>query len=416
MSLLSETEPFIPISRFALLDALKSQTDEKFADDYPTFLTHLSAWRHLQYRKKLHHFKELYLPFSPDRDTLSILQYDAKTRAEMQQTLIQELSQVLEHANFSAITEEDLSEIFSTQSEYGLELKVDLSEFENVLLYARGSQIKTQERRTLKSLFLKKERYDVPIFQRLFLLLKLKPEATRLQELMAEHNINEKKAQKRLKKARDMLPEQISSDHIYLKIFKEIPQVDLEMLFPNTQVKLKPFDKLKLGVTAGGGTAGSIFGTITKLATAANPMTIAGLFIGLAAVIFRQVTKFFTQRTKYMMVLAQNLYFHNLANNRGVLTLMADRAEEEAIKENILLYHFLAHSESPLTREQVKQNIEAYMSENFQVKIDFDLEHSLKTLMSDGLVSEDTDGDLQALSPVEAISHIESLWINALSQ
>lgn len=416
MSSFSETEPFIPVSRFALLDALISQTDEKFADDYPIFLKYLASWRHQQYRKKLHHFKELYLPFSPDRDTLSILQYDAETRSKMQQTLINQLSQVLEQANFSAITEEDLSEIFSAQSEYGLELKVDLSEFENVLLYARGSKIKTQERRTLKSLLLKKESYEVPIFQRLFLLLKLKPETVRLQELMTEHNIDEKKAQKRLKKARDMLPEQISSDHIYLKIFKEIPQVDLEMLFPNTQVKLKSFDKLKLGVTAGGGTAGSIFGTITKLATAANPMTIAGLFVGLAAVIFRQVTKFFTQRTKYMMVLAQNLYFHNLANNRGVLTLMADRAEEEAIKENILLYHFLAHNEAPLAQSDVKKKIENYMSESFAVNIDFDVEHALKTLMNDGLVSENTDEKLQALPPIEAIAHIESLWKSALGK
>jgi hypothetical protein len=41
-------------------------------------------------------------------------------------------------------------------------------------------------------------------------------------------------------------------------------------------------------------------------------------------VIFRQVMSFFNTRNHYMMLLAQNLYFCSLANNRGALTLIAD--------------------------------------------------------------------------------------------
>ena len=43
-----------------------------------------------------------------------------------------------------------------------------------------------------------------------------------------------------------------------------------------------------------------------------------------------------------MMVLAQNLYFCSIANNHGALTLIADSAEEEDVKEDMLLYAFLA--------------------------------------------------------------------------
>ena len=83
-------------------------------------------------------------------------------------------------------------------------------------------------------------------------------------------------------------------------------------------------------------------GTATKILAATNPFTLAFGLLGFSAVVFRQVTKFFNTRNRYMMVLAQSLYFCSLANNRGALTLIADAAEEEDVKEDMLLYAFLA--------------------------------------------------------------------------
>ncbi len=406
-------ESFIPLSRFALIDLLTNQVDNSATDEYKQFFLALGALRHLHYRKKLQRFKELYLPFSPDRDTLQVLEYSDAQLADLKEELINELSALLTNANYSPVTEKDLERIFATQSVYGLQLKVDLSEFENVLLFSRGSGIEEKQKRTLKSFFLRKETVEIPVFQRLFLLLKLKPEAVRIKEIMGEESVGKKKAQKLLQKYRSMLPEKISNQSIYLKVFKHIPQIDLEMLFPNTQVKLKPFDKLKLGVTAGGGTAGSIVATITKLAAAANPMAIATIILGLAAVLFRQISKFFTQRTKYMMVLAQKLYFHNLANNRGVLTLMADRAEEEEIKECFLLYHFLNKHNVPQAREAVKSEIEVFIENKFGVAIDFDIENAVATLSSDGLLTEQSG--LSVLAPAEALERIKELWDSSLT-
>jgi len=410
-----QKEPFIPLSRFALIEQLTDLADNKFGDDYPHFLQHLAAWRHQYYRIKLQRFKELYLPFSPDRDTLKVLEYTPSELRSMQDELISELSTLLIQANYSRLTVQDIETIFAAKSAYGLELKVDLSEFEQVLLFSRGSAIEQHERRTLKSLFLKKESYEVPIFQRLFLLLKLKPEATRIKEIMAEHSVEEAKAEKLLKKYRDMLPDKISDDFIYLKTFKQIPQIDLEMLFPNTQVKLKVFDKIKLGVTAGGGTVGSVVGAVTKLAAAANPLAAGGILLGLIGVIFRQVKKFFTQKNKYMMVLAQKLYFHNLANNRGVLTLMTDRAEEEEIKESFLLYHFLASETDPQLPETIKANIEQYIENEFGARIDFDIKNPIQALSEDSLLLQHADNRISAINPADALTIVERLWKAAIS-
>lgn len=410
----STLETFIPISRFALKDCLTHPNFNQLGEEYPAYLNAFSTWQHQRYHKKLQYIKELYLPFSPDRDTLSILKYSTQEHKLMQQDLTQTLSALLEQANYCKITQDDLETIFAKASHYGLQLKVDLSEFDEVLLFSRGTTTKHETIRTLKSFFLRKENIDIPIFQRLFLLLKLKPRAERIKEIMDEQAINKEKADKLLTKYRKMLPEQMSSDLIYLKVFKQIPHIDLEMLFPNAEIKLKPLDKLKLTLTAGGGTVGSIIATLTKLAAATNPLAIAGLLLGLIGVIFRQITKFFTQRTKYMMILAQNLYFHNLANNRGALTLMTDRAEEEEIKECFLLYHFLAHQQTPQPRESLKHDIEKFIQQQFNVTIKFDIESPIKILINDGILKELSDNKLSVLPPKEALAKIDILWKNEL--
>ncbi len=412
MSSLSDFQPesFIPVSRFALLERLQEQSEITEAEQYAQFHHSLALWRHQYYRTSLHRLKELYLPFSPDRDTLRILSYDRETLQGMRHELIQELTCLLTRANYSPLTKADLRDIFSAQSAYGLQLNVELDEFENILLFSRGAGIETSQKRTANSLFLRKETVEIPVFQRLFLLLKLKPESIRIQEIMQQQSVTEEKARKLLRKYRDMLPERISSEHIYLKIFKQIPQIDLEMLFPNTQVKLRPFDKLKLGITAGGGTAGSIIGTVTKLAAAANPTAIAGVMLGLVAVIFRQVSKFFTQRTKYMMVLAQKLYFHNLANNRGVLTLMTDRAEEEDIKECFLLYHFLLQAQQPQSRQALKKTIENFVEQQFGVSICFNVDSPVAALKAGGILIEEPGSGLRVLPLKEAGYKVKDLW------
>ena len=333
-------ERFIPVSRFAILDRIGREDVWQPGEyqDAELLINYLAACRHLQYRDRLTRLKEAYLPFSPDRDTIQVLDFNLIQLEQKKKQLVEILRETVAQANYTEITPEEIIAYFKSKSPYALNLKVDLSEFDELLLYSRGSSIRTYYKRDWRWLFLRKRRTDEPIFQRLFLLLKLKPTSERLREITISDSCDEEKAQKILDKKRRNLPEHATSDHVYLKLFKNINKSDLEMLFPNTEVEFKMFDKIRLGVTAGGGTVASVAGTATKVLAATNPIALAGAIFGLLAVIFRQVMGFFNQRAKYMMVLAQNLYFHNLANNRGVLTLLSDRAEEEDVKDDRLLY------------------------------------------------------------------------------
>ena len=203
----------------------------------------------------------------------------------------------------------------------------------------------------------------------------------------------------------------MTSDYIYIKLFKNMPRSDVEMIFPNTKVRFRLFDKLKFGVTAGSGVGMGVFGTVGKIAIASNPYTLAAAVAGLGGVALRQATAFINQRTRYMVVLAQNLYFHAMADNRGVMTLLADRAAEEDIKEEMLLYGVLA-KERVNVRDlrQVDEAIEEYLKATFGIEVNFDVDDALQRLKAEGIVNELPDGTLETLPPREAALHIDKLW------
>jgi hypothetical protein len=187
------------------------------------------------------------------------------------------------------------------------------------------------------------------------------------------------------------------------------------MIFPNTRVKFRLFDKIKLGVTSGGAFGMGIAGTAGKIAAgglvATNPVALAGAVAGLGGVAFRQAMAFFNQRQRYMVVMAQNLYFHAMADNRGVMIKLASRAAEEDVKEEMLLNSVLA-KERANRRDlpAIDMAIEQYMLTSFGLNVDFDLEDALERLIRDGIVSEGADGTLHTLSPKEAALLIDAKW------
>jgi hypothetical protein len=410
-------ERFIPVSRYGLRARLVEMLVEGGGDahDWGRALDCLAAWRHQDHRKRLHDLLENYLPFSPDSDTAHLMELDQTQRDQAQRNFIAGIEQALAQANYIRLSRDDVQRLLAERSPYGLHLNVDLREFDEALLYYRGTGTILREEWNPWRLYLTKDRIEIPIFLRLFLLLKLKPEQTRIAEIMAATGATEARAARALHKARAHMPLGVSSNHIYVKMFKRIPQIDLEMLFPNTKVAFRPFDKLKLMVTAGGGTVAGVTGTATKLLAATNPFTLAFGVAGLSAVVFRQVMKFFNTRNRYMMVLAQNLYFCSLANNHGALTLISDRAEEEDVKEDMLLYAFLArHPAKYDALTAIKQDATAFLKERCGVSVDYDAEDALRRLLADGLVRSDADGNLTAIAPDDARAHLDTLWDRVL--
>lgn len=406
-------ETFIPVTRHALMDRLTTPQawPPGIAKEARRFFRYLDYWRRQQYNAQMLEIEQDYEPFSPDSDLLMTRRYTAEEKVALQRRVVEQMTRILEQANYRRIDPSAVELILTRESHYGLDLHVDFTAFEEVMIYYRGASTRRDQRRNFKK-FGRKEEFDVPIFQRLFLLFKLKPFEIRVREVMAQEKLSRKEAEKIVRKLRALLPAEVKEDNIYMKLFKNIPRSDIEMVFPNTVVKFRMMDKIKLGVTASGGLGMGVVGAAGKLAVvASNPIAAAGAVVSLGAVAARQVMSFMNQKQRYMVVMAQNLYFHSMADNRGVMIKLADRAAEEDVKEEMLLYAVLA-KETARRRDllAIDRAIEQWLKASFDIHVDFDLEDALDRLIADGIVSEGADGILRALPPREAALHLDAKW------
>jgi hypothetical protein len=409
-------EKFIPVTVHALIDRLADPAawPGGQAKSARKLFRYLDYWRRQQYGASLIDLLQTYEPFSPDTDLLITREFSEDERKAMQRRVVDQMAQLLTQANYVRIDPSHVELILTKESHYGLDLHVDFTAFEECLIFYRGASTKRDQRRRLRK-FYRKEEFDVPIFQRLFLLFKLKPFDVRVREVMVEQKLDRPEAERLVRKLRTLLPDSVKESNIYMKLFKNIPRSDVEMVFPNTRVKFRLFDKIKLGLTGGGALGAGVFGTAGKIAAgglaATNPVALAGAVAGLGGVAFRQAMNFVNQKNRYMVVMAQNLYFHSMADNRGVIIKLADRAAEEDVKEEMMLYSVLAKERARRSDlPAIDAAIEQYLVSSFGVNVDFDLEDALNRLIADGLVAERSDGVLETLPPREAALHLDKLW------
>ncbi|MBW9258740.1 MAG: DUF3754 domain-containing protein [Candidatus Thiodiazotropha sp. (ex. Lucinisca nassula)] len=111
---------------------------------------------------------------------------------------------------------------------------------------------------------------------------------------------------------------------------------------------------------------------------------------GFAALLWRQINKVFVQRTRYMASLAQNLYFNNLDNNMGAITYLVDQARQEEIKETLLAYG-LINLQKLNNSMELDSACEAWLMEQFDCTIDFDIEDGLKKLVEYKLIEQQNE-------------------------
>ena len=406
-------ETFLPITRAALIDRLTRPQAWPAGDAQAArrFFKYLSYWRQQQHNAAAVALDQTYELFNPDSDMLMTRQFNDSERYAMQKRVSARIRNLLQQANYRRLEPDEIELVLTQESHYGLDFHLDLEAFEELEVYFRGASSRKDQRRVFRKFF-RKEEFDVPIFQRLCILFKLKTVEQRVEEVMRARNIDRVKATKIVEKLRRLVPEGVSHQNIYLKLFKNMPRSDVEMIFPNTRVKFRLMDKIKLGATSSGAVGFGLITSAGKIALlATNPIGAIGAVAGFGGVAFRQLMSFVNTRQKYMVVMAQNLYFHALADNRGVIMTLADRAADEDAKEEMLLYSVLAKENvNRSDLHAVDKAIEQYLHKSFGVNVDFDLEDALGRLLKDGVATEAADGAIQVLDPTAASAHIDNKW------
>ena len=199
---------------------------------------------------------------------------------------------------------------------------------------------------------------------------------------------------------------------LHLKVFKDVVCEKLEHLLPDGKIKMSEYDKWFL---AGSVVVGSGVVAMRSLPILASyHLDWTWVVLGLAGLAgARAWAGYRNKRNKYLANLAATLYFKTVANNRGVLTLLADRAVDEEFKEAFLAYVFLlsprnrrgvpgtTHTALPPSRdtgEELRERIEEWLVTNFQLRgFQFDIEDALNKLSELGLLVRHSDNTLSVL-------------------
>jgi len=327
--------------------------------------------------------KDAYAPLDPDADTRVVKQLREDSTP---QALMTTLEQVLDRANYEKVTDKRLQKALRSASLFQVRLYVDLNDFEEVLLYTRGAGKREETLREFFGLWRRKVRFTN--FDRVVLYIRFKDDVD------AESALG------------DCQP-----GSTMLKLFQNVPEADLEMLFPNIRVGMRMLDKLMIGVPAlvSGGLVvttkmgatllllGSLLGFWLGLSTEPVQLDKAALLALLAGTgallgyLWKQYHNFRNRKLKYTQALTENLYFKLLDNNAGVLYRILDDAEESECKESILAYYFLLAEGEPMTAAELDQTIEAWFVERWQCRLDFEINDALAKLQ--GLNLARADGD-----------------------
>ncbi len=318
----------------------------------------LAEHYHLAYFEHLQALKDAYAPFNPDADTRAPPPLGEDERQARLDRLFGELDWLMGRANYRRLSRADLEAATAVVSDWGLSMDVDFDVFERVAVYTRGATTGRRTRRRIRRLY-RLETVDVPIYQRLAIILKQR-----------EHPRLGPKADTR---------------SVFLKLFKDVPQMDVEMLLPGAELRMPRLQRGKLGVSMAS-TVGFVSWKIAQEVNQlllSNPLSYYGPLSLVLGYGYRQWAGFQSVRKHYSLQLTQSLYYQNLDNNAGVFHHLLDDAEEQECREVLLSYFFLwrAAGADGLTAEALDDAVEQYLDGRCGVAVDFEVADALDKLV-----------------------------------
>jgi len=386
-----DRERFIPLQRSEVVNLICE--DGFFHEDekkkFKEFALLLQSILHFEFQNKIEKLKDLYYPFDPDPTTTSRKQYSARESENMGIQFGEKFSELLNDANFDKLTDEDIDYAFKVDSPIAVKVDANTDDFKELLLFKRGEYTTTIEIPYFFS-FLKKN-IELEVFSNLVLLMKFRADYEPTKTLTVEPP---------------------DPDKIYLKTFRNVPKADLEMLFPNSKVRMKLKDKLKVTIPTviGLGLVGSKIFNIAG--GGVSTIVLGSVIIGLIGYIFKSYLSYKNAVLKYVTALSQGLYFKSIDNNSGVFYHIVNEAEEEEGKEALLSYYFLLKSRKPAKDTDIDDEVEKWIENKYNIKLDFEISDALSKLQRLEL-AEKTEKDLWVAKDLDAsLRHLDYVWDN----
>ncbi len=386
MAQYSDREHYIPIRHADLLALLISDIGNETADvsRFRRLVGLLSAVINHDHFKLLSELKDDYAPFDPDVGTVRPANLPGSDSID---SFVDRFTFLMERANFKRYTLDEVREMSKGVSYWGLNMDVDFSIFEKLEIFARGEGVGSRSIRRWYNLWLKRD-ISFPNISRLVLLVKLRP-STRL-------------------------PPEIDTSRVYLKIFKDIPKMDVEMLLPGARLKMPTFNRLQIGSSLIGSGAWILYNVFQELIAIARFSTniILGPLIALAGYGYKQWYGYWSTRNMFHLQLTQSLYYRTLGSNKTVLFHLLDEAAVQECREAMLGYYYLwrrAGSDG-WTVAELDNFVEKDLERLSGLKVDFEISDALAKLERFRLVRR--EGERYIAYPIdEAIESLQTAWV-----
>jgi hypothetical protein len=395
-----DREHYIPLRKNDLAELLCRDKQVRGEEREPLrqFCRLVSAVFHFEYLAQLEGLKDAYAPFDPDSETRPLEPVRPEERRGRTDAVFEKFGALMERANFQKLSREEIERAtHEVPTDWGVRTDVDLRVFERIDVYARGDVMGERTRRLWWKLW-RLERIKLPVYSRVVMALKLR----------------------RSKR----IPKDVDTDDVFLKVFKDVPKADLDMLLPGAKVKLSTLDRSLIVYPLIAGVGLLLYNIVMSIWRKDTPLTdlvgaLGGALVSWSAVAalggygYKSYYSYQVKKQFYNFRLTKSLYYQTLDSNTGVLMRVLDEAEEQECRETYLAYFCLWKYAPPggWTAGQLDDYVELYLEGNANLKVDFEIGDALDKLERLGLVKK--EGEAYRAVPLEkALEMLDWRWDN----
>ena len=390
---------FIPFTREQITKMLldKGKLDNDQSDKFQQFCLLLNSIYHFEFHSDLEELKSTYRTFNPDVE-ITAKEIESSNITKTEDKFTDALIKTLTEGNFEKVSNENLHAAMEEEGIFPVSCVIDFDAFEYYEIYYQGTRTSKEEIKTWVPF--KSKEVEFKLYDRIVFFYKVK---------------NQEFFESNPKKIKPGIP-----GKIYIKFFRNIPESDLEMMFPNPKPEMKFIHKMQIFLPLLAGFAVLIQKTIigpifdpgsNSLQVGLNYPLIAFLIV-LGGYVLRTFLGYKNVVQSFLGEIAQSLYFKDKGNNQGVFSMLIDSAEEQECKEALIAFYFLLTSKKKMNQEQLDDNVEKWLEKKYNTKIDFEIDDALKKLENLKLMEQDKNGILSVVDLDQALLKLDFKWDN----
>ncbi len=266
----------------------------------------VDAWVAYDAATQVSHLARLYHGYDPEQ---TFEDFHVPPPLEQLNLLFETALPFFESAGFQQISWTEIQEASRSSTPHGVNLFVDPSWYQEMLVLGRGREKNTREHWPWWR-FWRKQEYDFEVYNRIILMLKPDPAK--------------------------FFDKDLDTDSVFLRLFRDVPVKDLEMILPGGKVKITLLDRALIYYPVFAGLGLLFYQILPQLMT--NAFFAVGVYalfkwtvaMALGGWSWRSYSAYRGKMERYGMKLSKHLYLQTLDSNLGVFTrLGADIASAQ---------------------------------------------------------------------------------------